>query len=160
MTDVARPATPGLAGTRAAAPNPPRDFTDDQKESFRSLAASMSFVGVCLMLFGIVLAVFGFVAFAAGFPWGAAGLLTLAAAYGPTGWWTTSGGRSLSSIVRTRGGDVDHLMEAVVQLRRLFAFARAAIIVQTLLATAVAGGFVWCTVLADKGTRCFGLFGF
>jgi len=29
-----------------------------------------------------------------------------------------------------------------------------------LLATAVAGGFVWCTILADKGTRCFGLFGF
>ena len=55
---------------------------------------------------------------------------------------------------------IDHLMEAVVQLRRLFAFARAAIIVQTLLATAIAGGFVWCTVLADKGTRCFGLFGF
>jgi hypothetical protein len=161
MTEAARsPATPGAAGTRAPLPNPTRDFTDDQKESFRSLAASMSFVGVCLMLFGGLLAVFAFVAFSAGFPWGAAGLFALAAAYGPTGWWTTLGGRSLSGIVRTRGGDVDHLMEAVVQLRRLFAFARAAIIVQTLIATAVAGGFVWCTILADKGTRCYGIFGF
>jgi hypothetical protein len=160
MSDAPRPATHEEGGTRGTVPRPVRDFSDDQKESFRSLAASMSFVGVCLMLFGGLVAVFALVAFSAGFPWGAAGLGVLALAYGPAGWWTTSAGRSLSGIVRTRGGDVDHLMEAVTQLRRLFAFARAAIIAQTLLLTAVAGAFVWCTLLADKGTRCFGAFGF
>ncbi len=160
MSDSPRPAAHGDGGPRGTAPRSVRDFSDDQKESFRSLSASMSFVGVCLVLFGGLLAVFALVAVSAGFPWGAVGLGVLAAAYGPTGWWTTSAGRSLSGIVRTRGGDVDHLMEAVAQLRRLFAFARAAIIVQTLLLTAVAGAFVWCSVLAEKGTRCFGVFGF
>jgi hypothetical protein len=119
----------------------------------------MSFVGVCLLLFGGLFAMFAGVAVYAGFPWGGLGLLVVAAAYGPTGWWTSSGGRALSGIVRTRGGDVDHLMEAVVQLRRLFAFARAIIIVQTLLVTAIAGAVAWCSVVSDKSGRCINFFG-
>lgn len=119
----------------------------------------MSFVGVCLILFGGLLAVFAVLALYAGFPWGALALVAVAVAYVPTGWWTMSAGRSLSGIVRTRGGDVGYLMEAVAQLRRLFAFARAIIIVQTLLATALAGAFTWCTIAADKASKCWAPFG-
>jgi len=118
----------------------------------------MSFVGACLVLFGGLAALFGLVALYGGFPWAALGLVVAAAAYGPTGWWTTSAGRALSGIVRTRGGDVDHLMEAVQQMRRLFAFARAIIILQTLLMTALAGAVAWCSVMSDKGGRCFNVF--
>ena len=145
-------------GDAPPSPRAGRDFSEDQKESFRYLSASMSFVGACLLLFGGLLAAFALIAVYAGFPWGGLGLLAAAAAYGPTGWWTTSAGRSLSGIVRTRGGDLDHLMGAVAQLRRLFAFARAVIIVQTLVMTALAGGVAWCTVMADKGSRCFNFF--
>ena len=158
MSDVPRP-TVQTAPQREAPPRPGRDFSEDQKESFRYLSASMSFVGACLLLFGGLLAVFAAVAAYAGFPWGGLGLLVAAAAYGPAGWWTTSAGRSLSGIVRTRGGDVDHLMDAVAQLRRLFAFARGVIIVQTLVSRprwrgVSPGARSWRT----RGTRCFNLF--
>jgi hypothetical protein len=118
----------------------------------------MSFVGVCLVLFGGLGAIFALVALYAGFPWAALGLFVASAAYGASGFWTTSAGRSLSGIVRTRGGDIDHLMDAVRQMRRLFAFARAMIIVQTLAMTALAGAVAWCTVMSDKGGRCFNVF--
>ncbi|HXX70543.1 MAG TPA: hypothetical protein VEK07_25395 [Polyangiaceae bacterium] len=135
------------------------EFTEEQRDSVRSLAASMSFVGACLMLFGILLALFALIAVYAGFPLGAIGLFVVAAAYTPTAWWTMSGGRSLSAIPRTRGHDVEHLMEAVRQLRRLFAFARAVILVQTLLLTAIASIFVWCTFVIEKTDRCLSVFG-
>jgi hypothetical protein len=146
----------------APLPAPARDgyeFSDEQRESVRSLAASMSFVGACLMLFGVLLALFALIALYAGFPLGAVGLFVVAAAYTPTAWWTMSGGRSLSAIPRTRGHDVDYLMDAVRQLRRLFAFARAVILLQTLLLTAIASIFVWCTFVIEKADRCLGVFG-
>jgi hypothetical protein len=158
MSEASRP-SPVASPPRDTSARSGRDFSEDQKESFRSLAASMSFVGACLVLFGGLFAMFALMALYAGFPWGAAGLAAAAVAYGPTGWWTTSAGRSLSGIVRTRGGDVDHLMDAVTQLRRLFAFARAAIILQTLVMTALAGALAWCSVVSDKGSRCFNVLG-
>ena len=137
----------------------PRDFTDEQKESFGSLAASMSFVGVCLLLFGVLLAMFAAIALYAGLPWAALGRVAAGGIHAPLAWWTVSAGRSLSDLVRTRGGDVDHLMHAVGQLQMLFAFGRAVVVIQTLAFTALAGAFVWCSFLADKGTRCFGVLG-
>jgi hypothetical protein len=159
MSEASRPPPVAASPPRASAASGIRDFSEDQKESFRSLSASMSFVGACLVLFGILFAIFALIALYAGFPWAALGLAAAAAAYGPTGWWTTSAGRSLSGIVRTRGGDVDHLMDAVRQLRRLFAFARAAFIVQTLVMTALAGALAWCSVNSDKSVRCFNFLG-
>jgi hypothetical protein len=135
------------------------ELSDEQRESVRSLAASMSFVGACLMLFGVLLASFAFIALYTGFPLGAVGLFVVAAAYTPTAWWTMSGGRSLAAVPRTRGRDIHHLMDAVLQLRRLFAFARGVILIQTLLLTAIAGIFVWCTFVIEKADRCFSVFG-
>ncbi len=77
----------------------------------------------------------------------------------PLGWWATSAGRSLSALVRTRGRDVAHLMEAVAQLRRLFGFARVFIIVYALAAAAAGGAFVWCKFVVEKGGRCFAAWG-
>ncbi|MGD0677397.1 MAG: hypothetical protein ABSC94_18410 [Polyangiaceae bacterium] len=159
MTDALRPPSSSASETRATVTPVRYDFADAEKESFRSLAGSMSFVGVCLMLFGGLVAGFAVVALYGGFPGAALGFAAIAAAYAPAGWWTAAAGRSLSGIARTRGGDLGHLMEAVQPLRMLFAFARALIILQTLLLTALAGAFVWCTILADKGTRCLNLFG-
>lgn len=150
------------ASTEPVASSSPRaeyELSDDQRESVRSLAASMSFVGACLMLFGAMLVSFACIALYAGFPAGAVGLFVVAAAYTPTAWWTMSGGRSLAAVPRTRGHDIHHLMEAVEQLRRLFAFARGVILLQTLLLTALASIFVWCTFVIEKADRCFGVFG-
>jgi hypothetical protein len=153
------PHDPSQASPSASPSRGPFEFSESGRDAIRALAASMSFVGVCLMLFGGLLGAFGVVALSAGFPWVALGLVVVASVYVPTAWWTMSGGRSLSAIVRTRGRDIEHLNEAVAQLRRLFAFARGIIIVQTLLLTAIGSIFVWCTLLADKGDRCLGAFG-
>src|SRR5271163_492412 len=81
------------------------EFSEESRDAIRALAASMSFVGVCLMLFGGLFGAFAIVALSAGFPWVAVGLVVVASVYVPTAWWTMSGGRSLSAIVRTRGRD-------------------------------------------------------
>ena len=135
------------------------EFDDDQKDAFRALAASMSFVGVCLMLFGVLLGVFAIGAVYSGFALNGGVIVAVAAAYAPAAWWTMSAGRSLSGLVRTRGGDMTYLMEAVGQMRLLFGFARAVIIVQALLISALTGVFVWCTFLADKAGRCWNVWG-
>ena len=126
------------------------EFSEDHKEALASLAASMSFVGVCATLLGVMSTAFALGAGYAGFPAGGVGLGIGAAVCLPLGWWTTSAGRSLSSLVRTRGRDVGYLMDAVRQLRRLFGFAPVLIIAYAAAISAIA----WCTLLV--GGKCFG----
>jgi hypothetical protein len=135
------------------------EFSEDRKEIFAHLAASMSFVGVCVMLLGLMSGVFALGAGYGGFLAVAAGFLAGAAVCLPLGWWTTAAGRALSALVRTRGRDVARLMEAAVQLRRLFAFARVFIILYALAAAVAGAAFVWCNFAVDKGGRCFAGFG-
>jgi hypothetical protein len=158
MSAAPRPSAPD-----APAPEAPREagreFSDAHKDSFRALAASMSFVGVCTLLFGGLLCVFfagalyfGFVPIATGTAVGAAECLL-------TGWWTMSAGRSLSALVGTRGRDVEHLMDAVGQLRRLFGLARIVIVVVAMVAVAGGAIVIWCTLVMDRGGKCFALWG-
>jgi hypothetical protein len=111
------------------------------------------------MLFGAMSAVFGFVALYAGFAVNGLALVAAAGLFLSTAWWTVSAGRALSSLVTTRGRDIDRLMEAVAQLRRLFGFARVVIILLTLGVVFVAAAIVYCTLVVDKGGRCFAGFG-
>jgi len=143
---------------------PRGDFSDDERESFRALAASMSFVGVCLVLFGTLLGILAAGALYSGFATSglaglAVGALLVAASYVPAGWWAMSGGRALSALVRTRGRDAQHLLEAVAQLRLFFGFARAVIIVQAVVIAAASGIVFWCTFVVDKGSKCWAPWG-
>jgi len=114
----------------------------------------MSFVGACLMLVGVLGAVFALGAVYAGFLPGGAGLAAGALVCVAVAWWVVSAGRALSALVGTRGRDIDHLMKAVAQLRRLFGFARIAVIALALGGVAVASVVFWCTFTGDKGGRC------
>jgi hypothetical protein len=156
MSDAPRPA--GQVG-RASPSRAPGDyeFSEAHKESFASVAASMSFVGVCVMLLGAVSALFAVVAAYAGFIVLAVGLGAGAAVVIPMAWWTMSAGRSLSALVRTRGRDVDHLMAAVAQLRRLFGFGLVFVILTTMAMIAVFAVGVWCQFIVERGGRCFGV---
>jgi len=139
-------------------PRPPAgafEFTEAQKDRFRALAGSVSFVGVCTMLFGAMAVIFALGAAYAGFVANGVGLAVGAVLLLVMAWWTVSAGRSLSALVTTRGRDVERLMEAVEQLRRLFGFARVAIIVVALLLVVSAGVIVWCTFVVEKSGRCF-----
>jgi hypothetical protein len=135
------------------------EFSEAHKEDLASLAASTSFVGVCVMLLGLMSGTFALAAGYGGFAAIAVGLVIGSAVCLPLGWWSMSAGRSLSALVRTRGRDVAHLMEAVVQLRRLFGFARVFIIVYALAAAAAGAAFVWCNFVVEKGGRCFAAWG-
>lgn len=139
-----------------AGPAPAADyeFSDANKEAFQGLAASLSFVGVCTMLFGVMSGLFALGAVYAGYAANGVVLLVCAGAFVATAWWTVSAGRALSSMVSTRGRDIERLMEAVIHLRRLFGFTRVAIIFAAIGLVAVAGLIVWCTVLTDKGGHC------
>lgn len=148
------PASPPDPASEPARPAQDYEFSDAHKEAFRSLAASVSFVGVCTMLFGVMSGVFALGAIYAGFAANAVGLLVASAVFVAMAWWTVSAGRSLSSMVTTRGRDVDRLMDAVGSLRRLFGLARVFIIFAAVALVAVAGLIVWCTLAADKGGRC------
>ncbi len=130
------------------------EFSEKDRDSLGALAASASFVGVCLMLAGMLMGVFAMGALYAGFTYGGIGLVGAAATSVVEAWWTMSAGRSFSALVSTRGRDVDHLMAAAAQLRRLFGFARVVIIACAVLGAAAATGFFWCNVAADRGGRC------
>jgi len=152
MTDAPRPGEP------PPAPSVPYEFSDAHKETFRGLAASMSFVGVCTFLFGLLSIVFSLGEVYEGFVPNAVGTAVLAALDGVVAVWLLSAGRSLSGMLRTRGRDVEYLMEAVTQLRRLFGLARVVIIVVALLVVVAATAVVWCT-MGHGANRCFGFFG-
>ncbi len=152
MSDVPRAPAP-----RVSAPPPATafEFSEAQKEGLAALAASMSFVGVCVMLLGLMSATFAVAAGYGGYAAIGVALVAGAAVCMPFGWWATSAGRSLSALVRTRGRDVAYLMDAVIQLRRLFGFARVFIIVYALAAALAGAAFVWCNFVVEKGGRCF-----
>jgi hypothetical protein len=119
----------------------------------------MSFVGACTMLFGGLSCVFLAGELYAGFFPSAVGTAALAVVCLVTAWWMVQAGRSLSALVATRGRDIEHLMEAVSQLRRLFGLARIVIVVLA-MALVVGGGLVvWCTLLVDRGGKCFAFWG-
>jgi hypothetical protein len=156
MSAAPRPSRPPLEqGTP-----PGYDFSETEKESFRALAQSMSFVGVSMMLFGgLGGAIFGILAFSEGFVASGVGVLLLTGAWLPMAWWIMSGGRALGALVRTHGRDVPRLMEAVGQLRLLFAFTRVVIIVCAIAVVLAAASVVWCTVVGQGGGKCFGILG-
>jgi len=153
-----------MAGV-AQSPDPPAAsleyrFSDGHRDIFRTLAQSMSFVGVSLVLLSLLGgAIFGLVTFAQGLMLDGCAVLLAALALILIGWWIMAAGRSFGALVRTQGRDVKRLMEALVELRRLFAFARVVLIVSTLLVVLVAAGVYWCMFVGQAGSRCLGVFG-
>jgi hypothetical protein len=132
------------------------EFSEGDKDGFRALAASVSFVGVCTLMFAGLSAVFACGEFFLGFVPNGLGTVLAAGLFGAMAWWMVSAGRSLSAMVRTRGQDVERLMEAVAQLRRLFGLARVVIILLAMGVTVGGAVVVWCNLVVEKGGKCFG----
>lgn len=126
------------------------EFSDLHKESFAALAGSVIFLGVCALLLAGVSALGALGALVEGYAPYAAGAIVGALVYGVAAGWMLSAGRSLSAMLRTRGRDVELLMQAIAQLRRLFAL----VMVMTLLLVAAGMAVAWC---AATGSKCWGL---
>jgi len=145
------PATP----RRESSP-PPEDsyeFSDDHKESFRALAMSMTFLGVFTMLIGGLSAVFALGALYEGFTPNGVVIGATAVVQMLMASWLLSASRSLSAMMRTRGRDVQYVMEAIAQLRRYFGMTIVILMIAMLGAIVLV---VWC--VAGSG-KCFGLMG-
>jgi ABC-type multidrug transport system fused ATPase/permease subunit len=109
------------------------EFSPDQSRIIADLASGLRLVGMLLFLFGILQAVAMITTFArAGVPnhlvgWaflmGAAALVYLS-----LGWWFSRSSGSFLSVATTQGHDIDHLMDALDQLRKSFSLMRAIII--------------------------------
>jgi hypothetical protein len=134
---------------------PPTDFefSDVHKESFRALATSMSFLGVFVMLMGGLSAVFALGAIYESFVSNGIFVGIYAVVLMLMASWLMSAGRSLSAMMRTRGRDIEYLMEAVLQLRRYFGMTLVLLMIGMLGSIVVV---VWCAVGSGK---CFGLLG-
>ena len=154
-SDAPRPEPAPDVATESA----PYEFSDFHKESFRALGASISFVGVCTMMFALLSAVFALGEVYMGFVPNGVGTAVATGINGVMAWWMVSAGRSLSTMVRTRGRDVEQLMDAVVHLRRLFGLARVVIILLAMLVTVGGALVVWCNLVVERGGKCFAGFG-
>jgi len=129
------------------------EFSDVQKESFRALSLSMSFLGIFVMLIGGLSAVFALGALYEGFAVNGVVIGAYAVVLMLMASWLLGGGRSLSAMMRTRGRDIDYLMEAVAQLRRYFGLTLILLMIG-MMATIAA--VVFCAMGSGK---CFGLLG-
>jgi hypothetical protein len=158
---AAAAAAPAAPAAPAPAPQAggPYEFSDAHKESFRALAASVSFVGACTLLFTVLTLIFGLGEIYMSLVPSGIAMVVASGINGVMAWWMVSAGRSLSAMVRTRGRDVELLMESVVHLRRLFGLWRVSIIVLALAITAGGAVVVWCTFVVERGGKCFGAFG-
>ncbi len=129
------------------------EFSDVQKESFRALSLSMSFLGIFVMLIGGLSAVFALGALYEGFAVNGVVIGAYAVVLMLMASWLLGGGRSLSAMMRTKGRDIDYLMEAVAQLRRYFGLTLILLMIG-MMATIAA--VVFCAMGSGK---CFGLLG-
>jgi len=102
------------------------EFTDDQNVVIRTLGKHMSDLGGFLQLLGVLYVVLGVLQLVGGFMEPAAsraaslGYAISALVYFVIGRWTRTAGVSVTNVATTTGNDLQHLMTALDQLRKLY----------------------------------------
>jgi UDP-N-acetylmuramyl pentapeptide phosphotransferase/UDP-N-acetylglucosamine-1-phosphate transferase len=92
------------------------EFSDDQNRSIRDLAGRMVWVGTFGLALGAMLAVLGILTLdQLGVVITPLGLLIL-----PSALWTRRTGGSFQKVVETEGSDIDNVMSAIDDMRKLF----------------------------------------
>ena len=95
----------------------PYEFNNTQNQLIRQLAQKMRFVGYILLALGVLVIVAGIVNFRlAGFATIIQGIIQLI-----IGIWTVKAATSFQLIVKTQGNDIENLMIALGELRKLYA---------------------------------------
>ena len=95
----------------------PYEFNNTQNQLIRQLAQKMRFVGYILLALGVLVIVAGIVNFRlGGFATIIQGIIQLI-----IGIWTAKAATSFQLIVKTQGNDIENLMTALGELRKLYA---------------------------------------
>ena len=93
------------------------EFNNTQNQLIRQLAQKMRFVGYILLTLGVLVIVAGIVNFRlGGFATIIQGIIQLI-----IGIWTAKAATSFQMIVKTQGNDIENLMTALGELRKLYA---------------------------------------
>lgn len=98
------------------------EFSGSQNELIADLAKKMNFVGILLMVIGILSLISSIIALFAAFSQGAfdfsslvQGVLLLL-----VGLWTRNAAQSFKRVVSTTGADIENIMGALAELRKLY----------------------------------------
>lgn len=95
----------------------PYEFNNTQNQLIRQLAQKMRFVGYILIALGVLVIIAGIVNFRlGGFATIIQGIVQLI-----IGIWTVKAATSFQLIVKTQGNDIENLMTALGELRKLYA---------------------------------------
>jgi len=92
------------------------EFNTSQNELIQNLASTMKFVGYFLIAVGILAAISGIIAITKG----GFSALVQGIIQGIIGFWTLKAAKSFQLIVDTEGRDIENLMGALGELRKLY----------------------------------------
>ncbi|NBD15223.1 MAG: hypothetical protein GVY04_03490 [Cyanobacteria bacterium] len=94
------------------------EFNNSQNELIQNLASTMKFVAYFLIAVGIISAISGLIAITRG----GFTALVQGVVQGIIGFWTIKAAKSFQLIVDTEGRDIENLMGALGELRKLYGF--------------------------------------
>lgn len=114
------------------------EFTGSQNELIEDLAARMNFVGILMIIGAILSLVASLATLLMGETKGVFDLSAVvqAAFLFITGWWTRNAAQSFNRVVNTTGSDIENILAALGELRKLYAL-QYWLIILTLVALAV-----------------------
>ena len=92
------------------------EFNNTQNQLIRELAEKMRFVGYFLIGLGVLVTIFGLVLIARG----GLGNIIQGIVQIIIGFWTTKAASAFKQIVATQGNDIENLMGALAELRKLY----------------------------------------
>jgi len=97
------------------------EFSGSQNELIRDLSQKMNFVSSFLKVVGVINAIGGVLAIVQRQPNGASAIIN-GVVYVLIGVWTSQAASSFLKIVDTQGNDIENLMLALGELRKLYQF--------------------------------------
>jgi ABC-type multidrug transport system permease subunit len=98
---------------------PTYEFTGEQDSMLKSLARSMKYAGLLFIFFGIIIGVFCALTIKQ-YPFYGLAFLFPTLLLATIGVWTNFASYAFRQIVETAGSDMDHLMDALHNLWRLY----------------------------------------
>jgi hypothetical protein len=114
------------------------EFDLSQNEIFRNLSRSMEIVGAFLVTLGVLYVVAFVLAISEAVKepadWGKVAAIGIAMLLALTvGVWTRKAGRAFGDIPQSSGNDIEHLMDAIANLRKMYAILSGVVMVFVVL---------------------------
>jgi hypothetical protein len=124
------------------------EFSDSQNQLIRNLSDKMRFVGYFLIATGALIVLTGLFAFTRGGAENGFSAIIQGVIQIVIGVWTTRAAQSFKRIVETSGNDIENLMGALGELRKLYALQFWLILIALIF---IAIGFIVVLIATISG---------